>query len=525
MKTTLKDIVEMLDCTSAQGDLSVFAIGASHDSRLIQPGWVFVAIPGMNRDGNQFVPNAVKAGAVAVISEKQRPNDSGEIAWIRVKDARKALALAAAAVSGHPTERLTLVGVTGTNGKTTLTFLMESIARAAAKEPGVVGTITYRWAGREIVADRTTPEASHLQATFLAMAEYGVTHVFAEISSHGLQLKRLEGCRFDVAVFTNLSQDHLDFHRDMEDYYRAKQLLFTDLLARSSKPKKTAVVNLDDPYGRRLAGEVTDLTVMGFGTSPGGAVFPESYELGSDGISARVSTPSGTISVNSPLSGGFNLSNILAACAVSEALGFDHEAVSRGIEAAVVIPGRLERVPSPTGRIFVDYAHTPQALKNVLDALRPMVTGHVITIMGCGGDRDTTKRPVMGMEAAAGSDFVVVTSDNPRSEDPNTIIDHIVPGVREEGYREYSDLSPDAPLPSKGYCVIPDRKEAIFWAVKRLGRGDGLLVAGKGHETYQEVNGVRHDFDDRQVVRAAIDSISHNPHSNHESAHTGSRPS
>lgn len=522
MKPTLKDIVDVLDSISVEGDLSALVLGASHDSRLVQPGWVFVAIPGLTRDGNDFVPDALRAGACAVISEEPPQWDPGETTWIRVEDARKALALTAAAVNGHPTEYLSLVGITGTNGKTTLTFLLEEIARAAGKQPGVVGTITYRWAGNEIIADRTTPEASQLQSTFRAMADHGVTHVFAEISSHGLQLKRLEGCRFDVAVFTNLSQDHLDFHQDMEDYYRAKRLLFTDLLAASSKPKKTAVVNLDDPYGRRLAGEVKDLLVMGFSTSPGGAVYPESYRLESDGISARVSTPSGTIAVNSRLTGEFNLSNILAACAVSDALGFDHAAVSIGIEAAAVIPGRLERVPSTEGCIFVDYAHTPQALKNVLDALRPMVTGRVITIMGCGGDRDKTKRPLMGMEAAAGSDFVVVTSDNPRSEDPMAIIHQIVPGVQEKGFREYSELSSNGPLPAAGYCVIPDRREAVFWAVKRLGSGDGLLVAGKGHETYQEINGVRHDFDDRQVVREALDSISRRRHSAQDRAHTGS---
>ena len=525
MKTLLKDIVDKLDCISAEGDLSVFVLAASHDSRNIQPGWVFAAIPGMLRDGNDFVPAALQAGAVAVISEKPPRDDAGQTAWIRVRDARKALAVTAAAVNGNPTERLALVGITGTNGKTTLTFLLEAIARAAGKEPGVVGTITYRWTDKEIIADRTTPEASQLQSTFRAMVEDGVTHVFAEISSHGLQLKRIDGCRFDVAVFTNLTQDHLDFHQDMEDYYRAKKLLFTDLLATSTKAGKTAVVNLDDQYGRRLAGEVTDLTVMGFGTSPGGAVYPEHYQLGSDGISARVCTPSGTITVNSRLSGAFNLSNILAACAVSEALGFDHTAVSRGIESAEVIPGRLERVPSPAGCIFVDYAHTPQALKNVLDALRPMVSGRVITLMGCGGDRDKTKRPIMGMEAAAGSDFVVVTSDNPRSEDPLTIIDQIVPGVRDMGYSEYENVPADKPLPSKGYCVIPDRKEAVFWAVKRLGSNDGLLVAGKGHETYQEIKGVRHDFDDRRVVREALESIHRSPQSCPQSAHTGSTAS
>ena len=522
MKAALKDIIDVLDSISVEGDLSAPVFGASHDSRSIQSGWIFVAVPGLTRDGNDFVPDALKAGAAAVISERPRQCAPGQTVWIRVPDARKALAQTAAAINGQPTADLTLVGITGTNGKTTLTFLLEAIARAAGKEPGVVGTITYRWAGNEIAAVRTTPEASELQSTLRAMADHGVTHVFAEISSHGLQLKRLYGCRFDVAVFTNLSQDHLDFHHDMEDYYLAKRLLFTDLLATSSKPGKTAVVNLDDPYGRRLAGEITGLQVLGFGIDPVGAIYPESYRLGSDGISASIKTPSGTIAVNSRLTGEFNLSNILAACAVSKAVGFDHAAVSRGIEAATVIPGRLERVPSAAGCIFVDYAHSPQALKNVLDALRPMVAGRVITIMGCGGDRDKTKRPLMGMEAAAGSDFVVVTSDNPRSEDPMTIIDQIVPGVQERGYREYSDLSSNGPLPSEGYCVIPDRREAVFWAVKRLGPDDGLLVAGKGHETYQEINGVRHDFDDRQVVREALDSITRGRHSADGKTHTGS---
>jgi UDP-N-acetylmuramoyl-L-alanyl-D-glutamate--2,6-diaminopimelate ligase len=397
-----------------------------------------------------------------------------------------------------------LVGITGTNGKTTLTFLLEAIANAAGFRPGVVGTISHRWAGTEHAASNTTPEASDLQEMFSEMAARGVSHVFMEVSSHGLDLGRLEGCDFDVAVFTNLTQDHLDYHGNLEDYYLAKRTLFNRLLPSSSNPGHCGVINVDDPYGRRLLSEIDSIPCTSFGTSSNADIHPLEIELTAAGISVTVKTGRGPVAICSRLTGPFNLSNILAAVAVSERLGIPSDAVRRGIETVHTVPGRLERVASERGTVFVDYAHTPNALKNVLDALHIIRTGRIITVMGCGGDRDKTKRPVMGREAAAGSDFVVVTSDNPRTEDPDAIIRQVEDGVREYGFVPFENYANGRPLTKGCYRVVPDRRDAIAWAVKRLDRGDILLVAGKGHETYQEINGIRHPFDDREVVREEL---------------------
>jgi UDP-N-acetylmuramoyl-L-alanyl-D-glutamate--2,6-diaminopimelate ligase len=501
----LKDILTVLESPEASGDLSVRLSAVTHDSRKVQPGSLFVAMRGETSDGHGFVGKAVAAGAAAVLAEKPRASEHGDLPWVVVPDTRKVLGRVASMVYGRPTSRLTVVGITGTNGKTTLTFLLEGILNAAGRVPGVMGTITYRWSGVERPAHHTTPEASDVQGMLAEMATAGVTHAIMEVSSHGLHLGRLDGCEFDVGVFTNLTQDHLDFHGDFELYFLAKQALFNKLLSESSKEKPAAVVNLDDPYGRRLAQEIKALPVTGFGSNPNCAIHPLNVSLAADGITGTIATPRGTLRIRSPLTGPFNLSNIMAAIAVSEQLAISTDAIQAGIEAVGVVPGRLERVPSQLGTVFVDYAHTPGALKNVLDALRIIRTGRIITIMGCGGDRDKTKRPLMGMEAAAGSDFVVVTSDNPRSEEPLAIIGQVEAGVRDYGFSLQADDSHGQFLKSRCYRVIPDRREAIDWAVKHLGNGDILLVAGKGHETYQEINGVRYPFDDRKVVRDALE--------------------
>jgi UDP-N-acetylmuramoyl-L-alanyl-D-glutamate--2,6-diaminopimelate ligase len=501
---TLQDILAVLDEPKLDGDSSVSVRGVTHDSRNVEPGWIFVAIPGATTDGLKFARDAVAAGAAAVIAERPRAEGIGHAAWVQVPAARNALGMVAALVYRFPTNEMVLVGITGTNGKTTLTYLLEEIVRASGGTPGVIGTVSYRWGGTEQPAGRTTPEASEIQSIFREMVTAGVTHAMIEASSHGLDLNRLDGCNFDVGVFTNLSQDHLDYHRDLEQYYRAKRLLFQRLLPLSPKPAVSAVVNVDDPYGRRLAEEIERVPVIGFGTSPACPVRPEEVYLSSEGISATIVTLEGPLRIRSRLAGSFNLMNILAAVAVARSLGIASHAIQDGIEAVQAIPGRLERIPSERGNIFVDYAHTPQALRHVLEALQTIRTGRIVTIMGCGGDRDTTKRPIMGMEAAAGSDLVVVTSDNPRSEDPGAIIAQVVEGVRKHGYRSCAADSNGKPLNSGCYRVIPDRREAIAWAVRDLRDDDILLVAGKGHESYQEIKGIRYPFDDRQVVREEL---------------------
>lgn len=504
MTVTLRHIAADLDNAETYGNPNTRVVGVTHDSRKVEPGWLFIAVLGATSDGHDYIGKAIDAGATAIMATREPGKEFAGFPWIRVPDTRFALGLAASAVYGHPTTKLKLVGITGTNGKTTLTFLLEAILEAAGHCTGVVGTITHRWTGIEYAAQNTTPEASDLQEIFAEMVAAGVTHVLMEVSSHGLHLGRLEGCNFDIGVFMNLTQDHLDYHGSLEEYYRAKRTLFTRLIPASSKVNCSAVVNNDDPYGRRLASEIRDLPVTSFGTHSSSHIHPVEAALSEEGISATFSTGLGPVVIRSGLTGPFNLSNILAAVAVSERLAIPPEAIRKGIEAVRNVPGRLERVSSERGTVFVDYAHTPNALKNVLDALHMINKGRIITVMGCGGDRDKTKRPVMGKEAAAGSDFVVVTSDNPRTEDPLEIVRQVEQGVRSQGFEPFPEHMNGQPLQSGYYKLVLDRRDAIAWAMKRLSPRDILLVAGKGHETYQEIHGVRRPFDDREVVREEI---------------------
>ncbi len=505
--TTLKEIANLLHDPVFFGDPSVSVAGLTLDSRKVVPGWMFVAMPGEKADGHAFIEDAVRRGAGCIMAERPRSPQFEQIPWIQVRDARKALGPVAAMLCGDPTRELTLIGITGTNGKTTVTYLVESILAAHGAVPGVIGTVEYRWKGNQQDAARTTPEASDLQALCRRMRDDGVTHVVMEVSSHGLHRHRLDGCHFDVGVFTNLTQDHLDYHGNFEDYFRAKQILFDRLLVESCKPDIHAVVNTDDPYGQRLAKEIKEIPIISMGLSPECAVHPLEARFTPHGIWATVKTPRAELSVQAHLAGPFNLANMLTAIAVAEALRIPVEAVVKGIEALSRVPGRLERVPSNLGTIFVDYAHSPDALKTVLAAIQKVTDGRIITIMGCGGDRDRSKRPLMGMEAATASDFVVVTSDNPRSEDPLAIIDQVAQGVVQAGCQPLPDHLHRKPLPPGYFLAIPDRRKAIAWALRHLQSNDVLLVAGKGHETYQEISGIRHPFDDREVVREELEKI------------------
>ncbi len=479
MTKGLTEIVAVLENSTVYGDLSVRISGVTYDSRKVRPGWLFVAMTGENTDGHEFIGQAIRAGASAVIAERPRTREFEPIPWARVPDSRSTLGPVAAVLNGHPSRETVLVGITGTNGKTTLTFLMEAIVKAAGGKPGVIGTISYRWADGQVTAVHTTPEASDLQFLFREMVEAGVTHAFVEVSSHGLHRGRLLGCEFDMGVFTNLTQDHLDYHGNLEDYYLAKQVLFTKLLPASSKKDLAAVVNADDPYGRRLALETKRVRVLRYGQSPDFEIHPTAVNVTAEGISATVVTPKGPVRITSRLTGSFNLMNILAAVAVAEKLDIPLNAVQKGIETVDNIPGRLERVICSNGTIFVDYAHTPNALKNVLEALRIIRTGRIITVMGCGGDRDKSKRPLMGMEAAAGSDFVIVTSDNPRTEDPLAIIRQVEAGVRSYGFKRCDEALNGQPLESCCYTVIPERRDAIAWAVKHLNSQDVSARGGQ----------------------------------------------
>lgn len=524
MTVTLQDIITFLEPSFAQGDLRIPIRGASHDSRKVRQGWLFVAVRGGSADGHDFIDKALAAGASAILA-MTRPSDThANVPWVTVPDTRLVLGPVSSLVYGSPTLGMTLVGITGTNGKTTLTFLLEAIFSAAGHVPGVIGTITYRWGGEERTAGRTTPEASDLQEILSLMRNDCVTHVFMEVSSHGLHLGRLDGCHFDAGVFTNLTQDHLDFHGDMEQYYLSKRLLFRKFLPSSAKGPGLAVVNGDDPYGMRLISDIGNGAVTTYGSSEEFDVRPLHTKVSAQGIELDVQAKRSSLRLRSRLTGPFNVSNILAAVAVAEGFGIPEEAIRKGIEQVESVPGRLERVPSSVGSIFVDYAHTPNALKNVLEALGMIGSGRIITVMGCGGDRDTTKRPVMGREAAAGSDVVVVTSDNPRTEDPMHIIRQVEEGIRGFGYAPLEGEEDGKPLCGRGYRVMPDRREAIAWAVRNLRSNDILLVAGKGHETYQEINGVRYPFDDHDVVTEEVSRLNRTSRSLRSAEAQASKP-
>ncbi len=502
MSVVLADILKVIKTLEIWGDPDIEIKGVSHDSRQVRQDYAFVAIKGDKADGYDFVAKAVESGANVVIAEELPPGgfDFSRCVWVRVKNSRQCLGPFSSWVYGRPSENMSVVAITGTNGKTTTTFLLESILKTANYVPGVVGTISHRWPGVEVSAANTTPEASDVQKMLSEMKNSGVTHAIMEASSHGLFMRRLDGCNFDVGVFSNLTHDHLDFHQNMEAYYEAKKILFTELLPLSTKQNVCAAINIDDSYGFRLAKETKSVPTIKFGSTDDPDIYPSQTKISQDGVKALVQTPEGPIEIESSLVGAFNLSNILASISVSLKLGIPKAIIIQGIKNLKTVPGRLERVDSKLGAIFVDYAHTPNALKNVLQALREVCSGRLVTLMGCGGDRDKTKRPVMGMEAAGGSDFVIITSDNPRSEDPLEIINQIEQGVLSFGFSKTLEDRVNADIKKGFYIVITDRKEAIKWAMNRMELHDTLLLAGKGHETYQEIKGIRYPFDDRQIA-------------------------
>jgi len=470
---------------SGDGSLEITAV--THDSRKAGPGTLFVAIKGLATDGNQFVEAARRKGASAVASELP-PQGSGS--WLQVQDAREALALLSAAVLGDPARKLELIGVTGTNGKTTTTYLVDAALRAAGHKVGLVGTVQYRIGDRLADATRTTPESSDLQAMFREMVDAGCSHAVIEVSSHSLALQRVAGSFFRVAVFTNLTRDHLDFHGDMETYFQAKRTLFSDLL----RPDGRAVINADDDRAAELA-RASRAPVWTFGLERPADFQAEDVVLGLEGTRFRVRSPLGTHEVVSGLVGRFNVLNLLAAFAASLAAGVEAETVLRGLATVPGVPGRLERVPGASGfTVVVDYAHTDDALKNLLETVRELGPARVITVFGCGGDRDRTKRPLMGAVATRLSDVVIVTSDNPRSEPPEAILEEIQKGMN--GGRR-----------AERHAIV-DRREAIARALEMARPGDAVVIAGKGHETYQVLRDRTVPFDDRQVARDILSRLS-----------------
>jgi UDP-N-acetylmuramoyl-L-alanyl-D-glutamate--2,6-diaminopimelate ligase len=483
MSTTLKEIAEVTDGV-LYGSPDIEVRDITHDSRQCGTGTLFVAIKGLKIDGNKFVAQAVERGTDAVISEVAPPvGFSG--GWIQVRNARSAMAYASAAVFKYPTKQLKLVGITGTNGKTTTAHLIDSIIKARDGISALMGTINARIGAESIKAEHTTPESSEVQRFMRRAVDIGARAAVMEVSSHSLDLHRVDACEFEVAVFTNLTRDHLDYHGTMDDYFAVKRRLFNGEVA----SPRYAVINVDDPRSNELI-KACNGKVITYGLKYGADVKTDMFSLTLSGLNFIVATPKGDVRVSSPLVGRPHVYNILAAIGTGVALGYDAQTIERGINSCPVVTGRFERVPTDEGfAVIVDYAHTDDAMRNVLKTAREVARGRIITVFGCGGDRDRTKRPLMGQAAARFSDVVIVTSDNPRSEDPLDIIGEIEPGLISIG---------------KPYMKIPDRREAIFHAIKEAQPGDLILLAGKGHEDYQVIKERTLHFDDREVAREAL---------------------
>ncbi|MBI3998856.1 MAG: UDP-N-acetylmuramoyl-L-alanyl-D-glutamate--2,6-diaminopimelate ligase [Armatimonadetes bacterium] len=483
----LRALLTELDAPSVVGDAERQIQGIAYHSRDVQPGFLFAALRGLTHDGHDFIGEAVGRGAIAVLVDRDVPAPPGATV-IRVADARRALGQMSAAFYGHPSRRLRLIGVTGTNGKGATTYLVEAILRRAGQPCAIIGTMGVTIDGETAPADRTTPEAPDLQRVLETMCDRGQQYVAVEVASHALALERVAGCRFTVGVFTNLTRDHLDFHKSMEAYRAAK----TRLLA-MVEPSGWAVLNADDPACGVMR-RVTRAQVLTYGHKPGADVRGRDIVLHLKGCEFVAETPVGTAQVALRLSGAFNVKNALAALAVGLTQGIPLPVIAEALAAMPGIPGRFE--PVDEGQPFavvVDYAHTPDGLENVLRSAREITTGRLIVVFGCGGDRDRTKRPMMGRIAAEIADRVIVTSDNPRSEDPMAIIREIIPGA------DAGRAGRQIPVQ-----IEPDRRRAIAAAVAAARSGDLVLIAGKGHETYQEIMGAKHPFDDREVVRQAL---------------------
>ncbi len=474
----------------------------------VKPGGLFVALKGQRADGRHFIGDAVSRGARAVVVEGGE-KVSTDAAVIYVDNARKALATIAARFYGDPSKTLVLIGITGTNGKTTTSFLLEHILSRLGVQVGVIGTVDFRYAGKSYPNPLTTPESADLQQILSRMAASRVTHVIMEVSSHGVALDRIFGCEFDAGVFTNLSQDHLDFHGSMEDYWWAKKRFFTEHL--NAGPKQghaAAVINTDDPRGLELSSALEGINRITVGTGSRAMLHPVHVTLDQFGIRAGIQTPYGECAFQSGLIGLHNLENILCAAGAGVALGIPLPDIAAGISSFSHVPGRLEPVLNGLKRrVYVDYAHTPDALAKVLQALRRVLTGRLICVFGCGGDRDKTKRPKMGEIAGRLSDFVVVTSDNPRTESPEAIIAEILEGVESVMDRRYLPEDLERGFEEKGFIVEPDREKAIFWGIRLSAEGDTILIAGKGHETYQIIGNRTIHFDDREKAAEAFGRI------------------
>jgi UDP-N-acetylmuramoyl-L-alanyl-D-glutamate--2,6-diaminopimelate ligase len=500
----LERLLEGVEVIGISGDSPGEVSSVCYSADKCEKASLFAAIPGLKHDGHDFIPDAVARGARYIVHEKKIPLPSS-ITAIKVVDSRRALGILSRNYFQNPSADLVLIAVIGTNGKTTITFLLESILKAAGFKCGVLGTVNYRFGDKTYPAPNTTPESYELQKILREMADSGVTHVVAEVSSHALDLKRVDDCDFDLGIFTNLTRDHLDYHLTMENYFQAKKRFFSEVLYQSRKthPRKM-VVNKDDPWGQRMIAEVP-LEALTYGIETDCQLRVQDYDLSLAGIAARINMSDAVIDVRSFLIGKFNLYNILAAAGTAAILQIPAKAIKAGIGKLACVPGRLEKVATDCGfHVFVDYAHTDDALRRVLQNLTLLKEKRIITVFGCGGNRDRGKRPLMGEAAVTYSDITVVTSDNPRLEDPQAIIAEIETGIDQKATVK---VTPDQLAGWRGqrcYTVIPDRKKAIETAIAVASSADIILIAGKGHEDYQIVGDAKLPFDDRIAVAQAL---------------------
>ena len=488
----LGDVIDSIHVKSVTGTLEVLVSGVYYDSRQVKPGGVFCALKGGGRDGHDYLDAAIENGAVAIISE--RPNPAAYVAtWLQVDDARAAMAVAAGNLAGWPSRELSVIGVTGTNGKTTTAYLIHHLLKSILHRAGMIGTIQYSTGDAVIEAPHTTPESTDLQRLIREMRDSDCRGMVMEVSSHGLAQKRVSGVSFDVGIFTNLTQDHLDFHQTMDSYFASKRLLF-EQMDRDHHKKGVAIINADDVYGDRLSKiHFEHLKKFKYGRSANADFRASEIRSDFNGTQFKLSFKERQFLVRIPLIGSFNVYNAVAAIAAGYAIGLNLREVISKMADAPQVPGRLEAVHGRqiNYRVFVDYAHTPDALINVLKTLRDLNPARIITIFGCGGDRDVSKRAPMAAAAESGSDICILTSDNPRSEDPRAILRDAAKGFLGSGFE-----------------VVEDRRVAIKRAISLAGERDIVLIAGKGHETYQEIDGVRHDFDDRRIAAGFINEKS-----------------
>ena len=488
----LSELIKGFPILNIVGTLEKEIASIAFDSRKVSPGSLFVAIPGLKQDGSGFIRDAIHHGATAVITELtvDQINALGLVSKnftaICVEDSRRSLAWVSAAHYGHPSRSLNLVGITGTNGKTTLTYILESLYQMRSAKTGVIGTINYRYGNFNAPASVTTPESLDINRMLAEMAEYKIKDCFLEVSSHSLALSRVAGMRFAIGIFTNLSRDHLDFHADMEDYKNTKKKFF------QNNDMEKQIINIDDPVGQEIV-EETSRPTLTTGIDHAADIRAEHCVLTETGSQFTLTTPSESREIHTRLLGKHNIYNLLSGAGVAYAQGFSMDEIQQGLEALTHVPGRFERIDCGQNySVVVDYAHTHEALAKVLEAARELTVKNVIVVFGCGGDRDRGKRKEMGRVAMEFSNFTIITSDNPRTEDPQRIIEDILEGVSTSSKK------------LQDYIVLDDRKQAIEYAIKNARSGDLVLIAGKGHENYQILNSGTIHLDDREIATSAI---------------------